>query len=143
MSQEKMQSAIAILKQASGNKEKACRMLFEAVDHEQLKTEFHELMQRSNEEAKAKWNFDFVTETPLEGQYDWEKVEDKTLNCNSQESEKENQCQDVAAEMCNINQSHKASQNCESSDSGKRKQKLITDFYPVKRRCSPKPSPRD
>ncbi|NP_001087933.1 cyclin-dependent kinase inhibitor 1 [Xenopus laevis] len=138
-----MQSALAIPKQASGNKEKSCRMLFGPVDHEQLRADFDEFMQKSNEEAKAKWNFGFATETPLEGQYDWVKVENNTLNGSSQESQKENQCQDVATERCNISPSSKAFQNCESSDSGKRKQKLITDFYPVKRRCSPVPSLHD
>ncbi|OCT91640.1 cyclin-dependent kinase inhibitor 1 [Xenopus laevis] len=137
-----MQSATAILKQASGNKEKACRMLFGPVDHEQLRVDLDEHMQRSNEEAKAKWNFNFATETPLEGQYDWVKVEKKDLNCSLRESQKENQCQDEATKRCNIIPSYKAFQNCESS-SGKRKQKLITDFYSVKRRCSPVPSLHD
>ncbi|XP_029429372.1 cyclin-dependent kinase inhibitor 1 [Rhinatrema bivittatum] len=53
---------------------KVCRSLFGAVDHEQLKHDCRELLRSCHEEAKRKWNFDFVSETPLEGAYKWERV---------------------------------------------------------------------
>ncbi|KAJ7332933.1 hypothetical protein JRQ81_015113 [Phrynocephalus forsythii] len=53
---------------------KLCRNLFGPVDHEQLQKDFQSLMRVQLEEAQQKWNFDFETETPLEGNYKWEKV---------------------------------------------------------------------
>lgn len=42
----------------------------------------NELIQQSNEEAKRKWNFDFENEVPLEGDWEWEKVEERPpLEC--------------------------------------------------------------
>lgn len=35
----------------------------------------NELLLQSNEEAKRKWNFDFENEVPLEGDWQWEKIE--------------------------------------------------------------------
>lgn len=53
---------------------KLCRNLFGPVDHEQLQNDFQSMMKAEREEAQRKWNFDFETETPLEGDYKWEKV---------------------------------------------------------------------
>ncbi|KAL7985247.1 hypothetical protein Chor_003817 [Crotalus horridus] len=53
---------------------KLCKNLFGPVDHEQVQKDFQSLMKVQLEEAQQKWNFDFETETPLEGNYKWEKV---------------------------------------------------------------------
>ncbi|XP_021232625.1 cyclin-dependent kinase inhibitor 1 [Numida meleagris] len=53
---------------------KACRSLFGPVDHEQLQNDFKELLRQQLEEAQRRWNFDFETETPLEGRFKWERV---------------------------------------------------------------------
>ncbi|XP_019401775.1 PREDICTED: cyclin-dependent kinase inhibitor 1 [Crocodylus porosus] len=53
---------------------KICRNLFGPVDHEQLQSDFQDSMRKSLEEAQHKWNFDFETETPLEGAFQWERV---------------------------------------------------------------------
>lgn len=53
---------------------KACRRLFGPVDSEQLRRDCNALMASCVQEACDRWNFDFVTETPLEGDYVWERV---------------------------------------------------------------------
>ncbi|XP_005428168.1 cyclin-dependent kinase inhibitor 1 [Geospiza fortis] len=53
---------------------KACRNLFGPVDHEQLQQDFEDQMKQQLEEAQQRWNFNFETETPLEGPFKWERV---------------------------------------------------------------------
>lgn len=53
---------------------KACRRLFGPVDSEQLSRDCDALMASCVQEARDRWNFDFVTETPLEGDFAWERV---------------------------------------------------------------------
>ncbi|XP_020855212.1 cyclin-dependent kinase inhibitor 1 isoform X2 [Phascolarctos cinereus] len=53
---------------------KLCRNLFGPVDHEQLQQDCQDLMQSCTQEAQRRWNFDFVTETPLDGDFAWERV---------------------------------------------------------------------
>lgn len=53
---------------------KACRRLFGPVDSEQLRRDCDALMAGCVQEARERWNFDFVTETPLEGDFAWERV---------------------------------------------------------------------
>ncbi|EAX03906.1 cyclin-dependent kinase inhibitor 1A (p21, Cip1), isoform CRA_b [Homo sapiens] len=53
---------------------KACRRLFGPVDSEQLSRDCDALMAGCIQEARERWNFDFVTETPLEGDFAWERV---------------------------------------------------------------------
>lgn len=45
-----------------------------------IRNNFVEEMQNSRDEARKKWNFDFETETPLDGDWEWEKVEDVLEN---------------------------------------------------------------
>lgn len=53
---------------------KACRRLFGPVDSEQLQRDCDAMMASCVQEACDRWNFDFVTETPLDGDYAWERV---------------------------------------------------------------------
>ncbi|KAM5287085.1 cyclin-dependent kinase inhibitor 1 isoform 1-T4 [Hipposideros larvatus] len=53
---------------------KACRRLFGPVDSEQLSRDCDALMASCVQEACERWNFDFVTETPLKGDFAWERV---------------------------------------------------------------------
>jgi len=53
---------------------KACRRLFGPVDSEQLRRDCDALMAGCVQEARERWNFDFVAETPLEGDFAWERV---------------------------------------------------------------------
>ncbi|XP_028925557.1 cyclin-dependent kinase inhibitor 1 [Ornithorhynchus anatinus] len=58
---------------------KLCRNLFGPVDAEQLRQEAQALLQSCADEAQRRWNFDFITETPLEGDFAWERVRDLDL----------------------------------------------------------------
>lgn len=40
----------------------------------------NEMLDRNREEAKARWNFDFKNEVPLDGDWVWEKMEDTHRN---------------------------------------------------------------
>ncbi|NXU80639.1 CDN1A inhibitor, partial [Oreotrochilus melanogaster] len=51
---------------------KVCRNLFGPLDHEELQNDFETLLRHQLEEAQQRWNFDFETETPLEGPFRWE-----------------------------------------------------------------------
>ena len=53
---------------------KACRCLFGPVDSEQLRQDCDALMASCVQEARERWNFDLVSETPLEGDFAWERV---------------------------------------------------------------------
>ncbi|XP_075710002.1 cyclin-dependent kinase inhibitor 1 [Rhinoderma darwinii] len=123
-----MFSARAIL-QANGGGEKVCRNLFGEVDHELLKSEFETIMTNTSEEAKCKWNFDFVAETPLQGDYVWERVKDLNQETTTDDD-------DTTSSLVSVQELESRGSNC-----CKRKQALITDYYQVKRRCSPLPSP--
>ncbi|KFP70873.1 Cyclin-dependent kinase inhibitor 1, partial [Acanthisitta chloris] len=51
---------------------RVCRNLFGPVDHQQLQNDLEVMLRQNLEEAKQRWNFDFETETPLEGPFTWE-----------------------------------------------------------------------
>ncbi|KAM7032809.1 cyclin-dependent kinase inhibitor 1 [Acridotheres tristis] len=53
---------------------KVCRNLFGPVDHEQLQHDFENQIRHQLEEAQQRWNFNFETETPLEGPFKWERI---------------------------------------------------------------------
>lgn len=53
---------------------KACRNLFGPVDHDQLQHDFEDKIRQQLEEAQQRWNFNFETETPLEGPFKWERI---------------------------------------------------------------------
>lgn len=42
----------------------------------------NEFIQQSNQEAQERWNFDFINEQPLEGNWVWEKIEETTTTNN-------------------------------------------------------------
>uniref|UniRef100_A0A8D0E6X6 Cyclin dependent kinase inhibitor 1A n=1 Tax=Salvator merianae TaxID=96440 RepID=A0A8D0E6X6_SALMN len=134
---------------------KLCRNLFGPVDHEQLQKDFQSLMRTQLEEAQQKWNFDFEKETPLEGDYKWEKVSclhslpsQDLLSCT-----KENSCSGEKSLNSPVllkmpgKMEKPLKVDFEACDSGsprcsKRKQTSIKDFYSSKRRtlpCKPKP----
>lgn len=56
------------------HRSKVCRRLFGPVDSEQLRRDCDALMEGCLREARERWNFDFVTDTPLEGNFVWERV---------------------------------------------------------------------
>ncbi|XP_029010659.1 cyclin-dependent kinase inhibitor 1B [Betta splendens] len=56
-----------------------CRNLFGPVDHDELNQEMKSKMREISERDQQRWNFNFETNTPLNGDYEWEEVPvDKT-----------------------------------------------------------------
>ncbi|XP_051885202.1 cyclin-dependent kinase inhibitor 1C-like [Pristis pectinata] len=54
-----------------------CRNLFGPIDHEELRRETTNKLREISEQAQQKWNFNFATDTPLEGgEYQWEEGSD-------------------------------------------------------------------
>uniref|UniRef100_UPI00398F5635 cyclin-dependent kinase inhibitor 1C n=1 Tax=Pristiophorus japonicus TaxID=55135 RepID=UPI00398F5635 len=50
-----------------------CRSLFGPIDHEELRRETKSKLREIGERDRRKWNFNFATDTPLEGgEYEWE-----------------------------------------------------------------------
>ncbi|XP_062451272.1 cyclin-dependent kinase inhibitor 1 [Rhea pennata] len=128
---------------------KVCRNLFGPVDHDQLQNDFQDLLRRQLEEAQHRWNFDFETDTPLEGRFKWERVvfDDQQLHGLSKASSSESQScssahkvpsKDHLVQTC----SETLQQDSEACTAGapqrlKRRQTTIKDFYSSKRRIVP------
>lgn len=50
------------------------RSLFGPVDHEQLRRELRQRLKEMSEQDSRRWNFNFQTDTPLDGRFQWEEV---------------------------------------------------------------------
>lgn len=56
-----------------------CRNLFGPVDHDELSREMKAKLREISERDQQRWNFNFETNTPLDGDYKWEEIPvDKT-----------------------------------------------------------------
>ncbi|CAJ1056240.1 PREDICTED: cyclin-dependent kinase inhibitor 1C-like [Xyrichtys novacula] len=56
-----------------------CRNLFGPVDHDELNREMKDKLREISDRDQQRWNFNFETNTPLDGDYAWEEVSvDKT-----------------------------------------------------------------
>lgn len=55
-------------------KESVCRSLFGPVDHEQLRRDLKLRLKEMVDQDRRRWNFDFQTETPLSGRFQWEEM---------------------------------------------------------------------
>lgn len=56
-----------------------CRNLFGPVDHDELNREMKDKLREISERDQQRWNFNFETDTPLDGDYEWQSVSaDKT-----------------------------------------------------------------
>ncbi|KAK5874336.1 hypothetical protein PBY51_019291 [Eleginops maclovinus] len=55
-------------------RESVCRSLFGPVDREQLRRELTQKMREITEQDSRRWNFNFQTETPLQGGFQWEEI---------------------------------------------------------------------
>ncbi|XP_052456751.1 cyclin-dependent kinase inhibitor 1C [Carassius gibelio] len=58
---------------------KVCRNLFGSVDHEELHCETTLKLQEISERDQSRWNFNFETNSPLNGDYEWEEISEDTL----------------------------------------------------------------
>lgn len=54
--------------------ESARRCLFGPVEHEQLRRELKLRLEEMSEQDSRRWNFDFQTENPLPGRFQWEEM---------------------------------------------------------------------
>ncbi|KAI7791026.1 cyclin-dependent kinase inhibitor 1 [Triplophysa rosa] len=121
------------------------RNLFGPVDREQLQVEYNDALQKDLEEASRRWNFDFVSEKPLEGgDFQWEGVstvrvpvlyrtcQTEELRQREEESEKEN-IPRTPEHFTSVPQQH-MEKTPEKNEAQKRKQTNITDFYQSKKR---------
>ncbi|CAF99937.1 unnamed protein product [Tetraodon nigroviridis] len=57
-----------------GRKESVRRSLFGPVDHEQLRRDLELRLGEIMDQDRRRWNFDFQTETPLSGRFEWEEI---------------------------------------------------------------------
>uniref|UniRef100_A0A8C2WBW2 Cyclin-dependent kinase inhibitor domain-containing protein n=1 Tax=Cyclopterus lumpus TaxID=8103 RepID=A0A8C2WBW2_CYCLU len=55
-------------------RESVCRSLFGPVDHEQLRRDLTLKLREFAEQDSRRWNFNFQTETPLSGRFQWDEV---------------------------------------------------------------------
>ncbi|XP_044255069.1 cyclin-dependent kinase inhibitor 1-like [Tribolium madens] len=50
------------------------RRLFQNEENENIEPDLIDMLEESRQRAEEKWNFDFVNEVPLEGDWEWERV---------------------------------------------------------------------
>lgn len=55
-------------------RDSVCRSLFGPVDHEQLRRDLKLRLKEIAEEDSRRWNFNFQTDTPLPGRFEWEEI---------------------------------------------------------------------
>ncbi|XP_008933273.1 PREDICTED: cyclin-dependent kinase inhibitor 1 [Merops nubicus] len=127
---------------------KVCRSLFGPVDHHQLQNDFEDLLRQHLEEAQQRWNFNFETETPLEGHFKWERVflpeqpaqevHSLVKAISSESRSSKVPPKDPLGKICPEG-SQQSSEVCRagSPKSLKRGQTTIKDFYSSKRRITP------
>ncbi|XP_051503111.1 cyclin-dependent kinase inhibitor 1C-like isoform X2 [Myxocyprinus asiaticus] len=58
---------------------RVCRNLFGPVDHEELHCEMKLKLQEISERDQSRWNFNFETNSPLPGDYEWEAISQDSL----------------------------------------------------------------
>lgn len=66
--------AMASTTHPSRRAESVRRSLFGPVDHEQLRRELRQRLKEMSEQDSRRWNFNFQTDTPLDGRFQWEEV---------------------------------------------------------------------
>ncbi|XP_062859877.1 cyclin-dependent kinase inhibitor 1C [Trichomycterus rosablanca] len=53
---------------------RVCRNLFGPVDHDELRQEIESKLREISERDEKRWNFNFSSGTPLDGDYEWEEA---------------------------------------------------------------------
>ncbi|XP_073721546.1 cyclin-dependent kinase inhibitor 1-like isoform X1 [Misgurnus anguillicaudatus] len=120
------------------------RNLFGPVDHEQLQVEYSDALQKDLKEASRRWNFDFISEKPLEdGDFQWEVVSGDRVPVVYRSYQTEEQLSGPSADgkendpktsegFSSVLQT--LEKTPEKKEAQKRKQTNITDFYQTKKR---------
>lgn len=67
-------------------RESVCRSLFGPVDREQLRRDLKQRLKEISEQDSRRWNFNFQTETPLPGRFQWEEIPSASAAALYQES---------------------------------------------------------
>ncbi|KAM8877042.1 cyclin dependent kinase inhibitor 1Ca [Synchiropus picturatus] len=57
------------------HKESVRRSLFGPVDHDKLRQDLKQRLKEISEQDNQRWNFDFQTETPLPGRFQWVEIQ--------------------------------------------------------------------
>ncbi|XP_010191061.1 PREDICTED: cyclin-dependent kinase inhibitor 1 [Mesitornis unicolor] len=121
---------------------KVCRNLFGPVEHQQLEEDLASLVRQHLEEAQQRWNFDFETETPLEGPFKWERVFLAEQEVKAPDSESRSSLVHEVSPKDRLGSQSSQGHRAGSPQSLKRGQSTIKDFYSSKRRNIPdKPKP--
>ncbi|GAA6111869.1 cyclin-dependent kinase inhibitor 1 [Tachysurus ichikawai] len=121
-----------------------CRSLFGPVDHDELNRDIETKMREISERDQKRWNFNFVSDTPLHGDYEWERTAVEATPAFYQETVQIGKHRAVALhvephveapnrETCARGDAGGGTACAERTNTGKRKTTRITDFY-VKRR---------
>lgn len=55
-------------------RESVCRSLFGPVDHDQLRRDLKQRLKEITEQDSRRWNFNFQSDTPLPGRFQWEEI---------------------------------------------------------------------
>lgn len=75
-------------------RESVCRSLFGPVDHDQLRRELKLKLKEISEQDSRRWNFNFQTETPLPGRFQWEEIPSDSAAALYQESNSNTEADD-------------------------------------------------
>uniref|UniRef100_A0A3Q2ZK93 Cyclin-dependent kinase inhibitor domain-containing protein n=1 Tax=Kryptolebias marmoratus TaxID=37003 RepID=A0A3Q2ZK93_KRYMA len=64
-------------------RDSVCRSLFGPMDHDQLRRDLELKLQEMSEQDSRRWNFNFQSDTPLSGKFEWEEMsaERAALTC--------------------------------------------------------------
>ncbi|KAM9366882.1 cyclin dependent kinase inhibitor 1Ca [Symphorus nematophorus] len=79
-------------------RESVCRSLFGPVDHDQLRRDLKQRLKEINEQDSRRWNFNFETDTPLPGRFQWEEVPADCAAALYQESAQLKNCSSITEE---------------------------------------------
>ncbi|XP_067902089.1 cyclin-dependent kinase inhibitor 1B [Heterodontus francisci] len=95
-----------------------CRSLFGPIDHDELRRETKSKLREISERDRRKWNFNFATDTPLEGgEYEWEEGEDAPAFYRESIQRGKVRVQCLAQEACNSDTDSSGSAGLDSRDS--------------------------
>ncbi|XP_041052701.1 cyclin-dependent kinase inhibitor 1C [Carcharodon carcharias] len=95
-----------------------CRSLFGPIDHDELRRETKSKLREISERDRRKWNFNFATDTPLQGgEYEWEEGEDAPAFYRESIQRGKVRLQCPAPESCNSDTNSSDSAGLESRDS--------------------------
>ncbi|CAJ1049234.1 cyclin-dependent kinase inhibitor 1Ca [Xyrichtys novacula] len=143
-------------------RESVCRNLFGPVDQEQLRRDLKQRLKEIAEQDSRRWNFNFHTDTPMCGRFQWEEIpadcaaavyqesaqlrERAACTPQTEESDRLSACQETDQENCsNISNTHKypaevtpvrRKRTYQKSATKPRNNTKITDFFAKRRRST-------